>query len=346
MEFPLGSCQPPEGDGQPGDPQHGQRGDPHGPARIRRRWCDSRNDRDHEGSIIGEFGLGLEDGEGARRHINRPLGRAELEQTQLRVIVHHILKQALGDVGQIAQAVARCVVAGVVTPKVTLSVYAETVTFESPAARQAHLFEVIDETVVAEIIPLDGWVEQKADVVMDKGVVGKILADIHRPGRVVKVQADPVAAEQVVSRFHTIHIFQADTVAAGAAIVGEDIAAQGQTAAIHKKGTHRVAFNPIILNQVVVTVHEVQTVAAVGDDVVTDDGAVVKPHHHVPPLVDLVANHLGVMAIPGPDAVTSGRHRQIFGADYVVNNPAVIRTSDVYPKEGVFQTVVLNHKPG
>jgi hypothetical protein len=297
------------------------------------------------GRLVAELGLRSHDRERPRRHLHGLLGRAVQEQPQLRLPVHQVAEQALGAIRQVAEPVAVEVVAAVVAPEVAAVGDGELVPAEPAAAEDGHLLHVLDERVVAESIPLHGGHEGQADVVVGNDVPDEVVEDVDRPRRVVEVDAHAVAREDVSGGLDAVHVLEPDAVPAGTAVVRADVAAEDQVPAVHEERADRVVLQPVVLQNVVIAVHEVQAVPPVADPVAPDVHAGGEPHHDVAAVAHDVVLDDRARAVPQPDAVTAPRDVERLAADDVSADDALRRFLQVDAEQHVLEGVLQDPRP-
>ncbi len=76
------------------------------------------------------------------------------------------------------------------------------------------------------------------------------------------MQTHAVADEDVLLGGRLVHVLETDAVPARAPVVREQVATEDEALGVHEERPHRVVAELIVLDHVVVAVHEVQTVAA------------------------------------------------------------------------------------
>ena len=86
---------------------------------------------------------------------------------------------------------------------------------------------------------------------------------------------------------------------------GDQVVPHHQVVAVHEKATDAVAAEIVAFHHCPVGVHEVESVAAIGDPVVPQDQIVGEPDHRVPAAIDDVAFDDGPRALPEPDPVAA-----------------------------------------
>ncbi|MEI2776426.1 MAG: hypothetical protein V9G19_10740 [Tetrasphaera sp.] len=164
--------------------------------------------------------------------------------------------------------------------------------------------------------------------------------------RTVRIDAGAVVDDAVALQQHVAGFLEADAIAAGAAVVGEQVAQQREPCAVHHIDADRVVAENILLDHMMVGLHHVEAIAALGEVVAAHDAVGRVPEQRVARVAHHVRLDQRARAVEDLQPVAAPRNRQVHAVDRVAADDAVGRLLQVDAKERVLDAVVLQHRVG
>ena len=116
---------------------------------------------------------------------------------------------------------------------------------------------------------------------------------------------DPVCQEQIVLDYSIIHILQTDAETAGSMVVGDGVVGEFQATAVHHECAHRVVSQEVVGDGGIITIHEMESIATLGDGVVANSQVFGIPKDNIATFYHLVLCDEHIVAEPDPDRITT-----------------------------------------
>ncbi len=214
------------------------------------------------------------------------------------------------------------------------------------AAVDIHLFAIVEKDIVLEAVALRVGQHLQPDFVVGKEIVAIGDSRIGLQRRCIGVDAGAIVDDTVALQQHITGFLKPDAVAAWSAIVGKQVATQLKADAVHDINADRVVAEDVLLNHVVVGLHQMQPVAAGGEIVAAHDAVGRIPEQGVARVAHHVVFDQCAWAVEDFQPIAASRDRQIHAVDRVAAHNAVRRLLQVDAKEGVLDAIVFDHGVG